>query len=63
VLLIDLDRFTEINNTLGTANGDLVLCEIARRLRGNIQDDALVHASLATDTQSSYTARKASPTH
>jgi len=42
VLLIDLDRFTEINNTLGTANGDLVLCEIARRLRGNVQDDALV---------------------
>jgi diguanylate cyclase (GGDEF)-like protein len=42
VLLIDLDRFTEINNTLGTANGDLVLCEVARRLRGNVQDDALV---------------------
>jgi diguanylate cyclase (GGDEF)-like protein len=42
VLLIDLDRFTEINNTLGTANGDLVLREIARRLRGNVQDDALV---------------------
>jgi diguanylate cyclase (GGDEF)-like protein len=40
VLLIDLDRFTEINNTLGTANGDLVLCEIARRLRANVEDDA-----------------------
>jgi diguanylate cyclase (GGDEF)-like protein len=48
VLLIDLDRFTEINNTLGTHNGDLVLCEIARRLRGNVQDDALV-ARLAGD--------------
>ncbi|HSZ13605.1 MAG TPA: bifunctional diguanylate cyclase/phosphodiesterase [Solirubrobacteraceae bacterium] len=32
VLLIDLDRFTEINNTLGHSNGDRVLCEIARRL-------------------------------
>jgi diguanylate cyclase (GGDEF)-like protein len=32
VLLIDLDRFTEINNTLGHANGDRVLCEVARRL-------------------------------
>ncbi len=42
VLLIDLDRFTEINNTLGTANGDLVLCEIAHRLRSSVQDDALV---------------------
>ena len=48
VLLIDLDRFTEINNTLGTANGDLVLCEVARRLRSNVQEDALV-ARLAGD--------------
>ncbi len=48
VLLIDLDRFTEINNTLGTANGDLVLCEVARRLQGSVRDDALV-ARLAGD--------------
>jgi diguanylate cyclase (GGDEF)-like protein len=32
VLLIDLDRFTEINNTLGHAGGDRVLQEVARRL-------------------------------
>jgi len=32
VLLIDVERFTEINNTLGSANGDRVLCEVARRL-------------------------------
>jgi diguanylate cyclase (GGDEF)-like protein len=32
VLLIDLDRFTEINNTLGHVNGDRVLEEVARRL-------------------------------
>lgn len=48
VLLIDLDRFTEINNTLGTTNGDLVLCEVARRLQGSVRDDALV-ARLAGD--------------
>jgi diguanylate cyclase (GGDEF)-like protein len=48
VLLIDLDGFTEINNTLGTANGDIVLCEVARRLRGSVCDDALV-ARLAGD--------------
>jgi diguanylate cyclase (GGDEF)-like protein len=48
VLLIDLDGFTEINNTLGTANGDLVLCEVARRLRGSVRDEALV-ARLAGD--------------
>jgi diguanylate cyclase (GGDEF)-like protein len=32
VLLIDVDRFTEINNTLGHAGGDRVLQEVARRL-------------------------------
>jgi diguanylate cyclase (GGDEF)-like protein len=34
VLLIDLDRFSEINNTLGYENGDRLLCEVADRLRG-----------------------------
>jgi diguanylate cyclase (GGDEF)-like protein len=48
VLLIDLDGFTEINNTLGTANGDLVLREVAHRLRGAVRDDTLV-ARLAGD--------------
>jgi diguanylate cyclase (GGDEF)-like protein len=43
VLLIDLDRFTEINNTLGQANGDGVLCEVARRLRESFEG----HAQLA----------------
>jgi|SRR5580692_1018908 diguanylate cyclase (GGDEF)-like protein len=32
VLLIDLDRFTDVNNTLGSANGDGLLREVARRL-------------------------------
>lgn len=41
VLLIDLDRFTEINNTLGSANGDAVLCEVARRLRDELPGDTL----------------------
>ena len=42
VLLIDLDRFTEINNTLGSANGDRVLCEVARRLGSDLEVDTLV---------------------
>ena len=63
VLLIDLDGFTEINNTLGTANGDLVLCEVARRLRGSVCDDAFVARLAAMGTQFSYTAPKASATH
>jgi diguanylate cyclase (GGDEF)-like protein len=41
VLLIDLDRFTEINSTLGSANGDRVLCEVARRLRGERAGEGL----------------------
>ncbi len=48
VLLIDLDRFTEINNTLGVENGDRVLCEVARRLRGELGSEALV-ARLGAD--------------
>jgi diguanylate cyclase (GGDEF)-like protein len=42
VLLIDLDRFTEVNNTLGYANGDLVLCEVARRLSRAFVSEARV---------------------
>jgi diguanylate cyclase (GGDEF)-like protein len=48
VLFIDLDRFTEINNTLGSANGDLVLREVAERLSRALGDGVVV-ARLAGD--------------
>ncbi|MFZ1924799.1 MAG: bifunctional diguanylate cyclase/phosphodiesterase, partial [Solirubrobacteraceae bacterium] len=48
VLLIDLDRFTEINNTLGSTNGDLVLREVAKRLRATLGDGVVI-ARLAGD--------------
>jgi diguanylate cyclase (GGDEF)-like protein len=42
VLLLDVDRFTETNNTLGTTNGDRVLCELARRLGAELGEETLV---------------------
>jgi diguanylate cyclase (GGDEF)-like protein len=42
VLLIDIERFTEINNTLGHANGDRLLREIARRLTASFASEVHV---------------------
>jgi diguanylate cyclase (GGDEF)-like protein len=39
VVLIDLDRFKEVNDTLGHHNGDELLKEIGRRLAGAVGDE------------------------
>jgi diguanylate cyclase (GGDEF)-like protein/PAS domain S-box-containing protein len=38
LLMMNLDRFREVNNTLGHANGDLVLREVGDRLRDVLGD-------------------------
>lgn len=42
VLVIDLDRFKDVNDVHGHAAGDAVLCEVAARIRGALRDGEYV---------------------
>ena len=39
ILFIDLDRFKDVNDTMGHDAGDVVLAEIARRLRDAVREN------------------------
>ena len=42
VLIIDLDRFKPVNDMLGHAAGDLLLCKVAERLRSAMRDGDVI---------------------
>ena len=42
VLMVDLDNFKQINDLNGHKTGDMVLIEVARRLRAQLPDDGIV---------------------
>jgi GGDEF domain-containing protein len=48
VLMIDLDRFKPINDTLGHEVGDRVLVEVAQRLRAAVREADVVARWAAT---------------
>ena len=58
VLVVDIDRFKEINDTLGHALGDLVLFEVAHRLR-ELGDPVEMVARLGADEFAIVAARVA----
>lgn len=57
VMFIDLDRFKRINDTLGHDYGDMVLQEVAKRLKQCVRDSDMVARNYEVNTFSNEIAR------